>query len=599
MLSLFTIRIGFFIGLLISFLKPKNANIFGFIYFVMIFLLSSTTLNIGENIKISIIKNIAIWLSFCSSLTFLNFILFKSSSLENIDRINKKINVFSVKNFKLSYHVFLIFIFYIINYYIFEICFLLKDFNSKVSWLDIIFKLFTYFEFASILSLFLFYSSQNHFLKINLDQEEKRLIGIRYIMIHFFIGFVFLLSIYFLKMSEQVLTENQENINFLTSINNFQFNDNDFLNNYSYLFLLLSLLMNSAFPLFSFWFVKSYSYLNFSLFLIFLTGISKISILLILKMFNYSSILPYIGIFSSIIFLLYLIFENNIRRFLSISILSQNYFLLVCNKNDSNIDFSLNNLFFISIMTQAIFFILFFIILQVKNTKTDLFSELNISARKNKLFLFLLILISLLFIGWPGTPNFIIKNNYINEFKNINSLNYSIIIIYKILNIFIFLFILPYKIFDFKDKNNNIEKILYKKVILYLLSIIFVYLILFYSYIDFLKLLIPFIGDISFGFYIIVSFLIFCFFIKYFKKKYIEFYSSDDIFCTIKNYFSNLFLISSEKITHNMHLIKSKKSFHFKLFYENNKNQSDMHYNIFLILTFILFIFYFIFYKNI
>lgn len=463
-------------GLFLSFLPKKISNIFSLFYFFILILFG---IIFQEN-------NINTVLGFVFFLTFSNIIFLKQkNNNQNSLLINENFIIF-LSFYLISNLLQKVLIIQFVKYNILILCFIS-------------------FEILSIVNLILFNLDNN--IK-NLDYRKNK--TLQYVMFHLFIGFIFLISINIMNIETTDIIFKKIQI-------------------YGIFFIFIA---NSAFPGLSFWLINTYGNFNFPLFLIFINGISKISVIFLLKIFytDYSFILGYIGIISSIISLLFLLHEDDIKKFLCISILSQNYIILLFNP--TTVD--LNLILFNSIIAQILFSMFIILIINFYENKNNFFSQIEILFKKNIFLFFIYILIAYIFCGMPGTPNFWIKGQAIENFKNLNSLNYYLVMTYKILNIIIFFFVFPYKIFNLKKDNFIRNKIKYLKYAIYI-SIIFIFS-LFLIYKNFSFSNIKYFEYILEGF---VSALIFLIFSKTLMKN-ITYKTSELIYSYIKNILHNL-----------------------------------------------------------
>jgi hypothetical protein len=549
-------------GLIFSLFPKKISNFFALIYFFSFLLINIFAKNFNHQNLI----NINLFLGFSFFLTFFSlcFLNEKKYCFYSYDSKIKQFN-----------YIFLIFLYFFFTKSIF-----FEIFSEKPDYLNqsLLHESFIYFEIISLLTFLLFNLDENSERTNSNEIELRKKLTLRYLIFHFFVGFTLLISSNDFKNSQIPLKFDENSSNFF-----------EIFKIYGSFFALL---MNAAFPFFSFWFTRLYSKFNFILFLVFANGISKISLILILKIFASNPILPFIGIFSGIFFLALLIYENNIKKFLCIAVLIQNYFFLVFNQISNNS--SLTEILLHSVISQSFLFLLIFIILSLSNRKTEYFSDLHLPISQNKILFFLTILISLILIGFPGTPNFDLKNDFVTFFKNQNSLNYFLIVIYKILNLNAFLFILPYKIFSYK-KDGALDYFKYKKKISFLACFLLFYFIFFkksFGYHNFFS----HFGDFFYQF--CLAFLIFLAIFKTLRKNCYSFLSSDMIFDSLKSFFhikifsfSKSFLNHFKNIFHKISLLlKNKISFSKRIYSENSPEL--------YILLFTFFVFCIILIKN-
>jgi hypothetical protein len=287
---------------------------------------------------------------------------------------------------------------------------------------------------------------------------------------------------------------------------------------------------------------------------------------------NYQEIIPYIGICSSIFFLLLLIYENNIKKFLCIGILSQNFIFLIFNEKSYE---NLSEILLHSIFSQSLFFLSIFIITFLGFSKSDFFVDLQLKIRSNKIFFIFLMISSLILIGAPGTPNFLMKNESIQIFKHKSDFNYYLILLYKILNIIVFLFVLPYKVFSLK-KENQINRFEYKKSLIMFSFFLGIYIFCFKKDFDFSTQNFE-LNEFLYQF--LISGIIFSFISKILIKNFYSFISSDMIFEKIQLNLMKINFLKYIKIfnkNYNFFVINLKNSSIINFFYK----KKDQYYSL-------------------
>lgn len=220
--------------------------------------------------------------------------------------------------------------------------------------------------------------------------------------------------------------------------------ENDSKNIY-YILLLFGCLINVAVPPFSGWLVNSYTNSSSSG-LIYLTSFtSKVSIIMILKLFAGLEILKFFGIITIIYSGIYACIENNIKRLICYFTVSQLGFMLIAIGTKSTHEhaiFGIVTFLFVNIIYKALFALYMAILMDQENIEDC--SEIKvISSIKTPLLFSTLILSIMLMIAFPPLAGFTTK---IFIMSNLNKdFSYYIIFALKIITCLSVFTIVKYK----------------------------------------------------------------------------------------------------------------------------------------------------------
>lgn len=220
--------------------------------------------------------------------------------------------------------------------------------------------------------------------------------------------------------------------------------ENDSKNIY-YILLLVGCLINVAVPPFSGWLVNSYTNSSSSG-LIYLTSFtSKVSIMMIVKLFAGLEILKFFGMIAIIYSGMYACIENNIKRLICYFTVSQLGFMLIAigtkSAHESAI-FGIVIFLFVNIIYKALFSLYMAILMDQENIEDC--SEIKvISSIKTPLLFSSLILSILLMIAFPPLAGFTSK---IFVMSNLNKdFSYYIIFALKVITCLSVFTIVKYK----------------------------------------------------------------------------------------------------------------------------------------------------------
>ncbi len=336
-----------------------------------------------------------------------------------------------------------------------------------------LFHLFTLLELLAIIGfvfLIIDYEDSKLDSKITNEliekQNSKKNIAMRYFLAHCFSGLLFMLGII-------GMITNGASISLIDL-----FNGNIRVN---YL-IIISLFINIAIPFFSFWFIQSYSSARFSFSLLMMSGVSKVSLIL-LFFISQNNVIPYleiIGIVTMLYGSIMTLQEINIRRFFCYALVSHNGFLILA------ISQKIPQSLFLECMTIS--FILqnlfaSFIFLASYNAKDYYFSEIEKNIKKYKFLFFAGVVTNWFFISMPYSVGFFSKFAMIHEINTswIKTGFYWTTII----NIFSHLFIFNYRLFSKQNLmfNKSFSQNDYmKNIAIFFISIIPICLLYIYVY---------------------------------------------------------------------------------------------------------------------
>jgi multicomponent Na+:H+ antiporter subunit D len=182
---------------------------------------------------------------------------------------------------------------------------------------------------------------------------------------------------------------------------------NDSFRDLSSILILLGLFVNMAIPPFSSWLLGGYMVVHSHVGLVLAVCTTKISALLVMKLFAGFHCLIFIGIFTAAYGVIYAIFENNIRRMLLYFILAEIGMILIFigvgeGVMSSALIFIINDLLCIpAILCSGDFIINVF--------KTEKFSEIKAAIGNNRWLLLANLMVLLSIASFPFTLGYISK----------------------------------------------------------------------------------------------------------------------------------------------------------------------------------------------
>ncbi|MCC8417828.1 MAG: hypothetical protein LN588_05020 [Rickettsia endosymbiont of Bryobia graminum] len=220
--------------------------------------------------------------------------------------------------------------------------------------------------------------------------------------------------------------------------------ENDSKNIY-YILLLSGCLINIAVPPFSGWLVNSYTNSSSSGLIYLISFTSKVSIIIILKLFAGLEILKFFGLITIIYSGIYACIENNIKRLICYFTVSQLGFVLIAIGTKSTHEHAIIGILiflFVNIIYKALFALYMAMLMDQQGIEKC--SEIKVlSSIKTPLLFSSLILSVFLMIAFPPLAGFTTK---IFVMSNLNKdLSYYIILILKIITCLAVFTIVKYK----------------------------------------------------------------------------------------------------------------------------------------------------------
>lgn len=297
-----------------------------------------------------------------------------------------------------------------------------------------LFYIFIKFELLTILGAALIII-ENEIFNYKIFKE----VAIKYFLTHCFAGVLFLIGIGYASINNSNLDIYIMQTQYL---------------NIGHYFIIASLIINSAVPLFSFWLTQGYSTTRFSTSFIMFPVVTKISIFFLFVICGQVKNLEFLKIIGLVTMLygsILTLCEMNIRKFLAYATISHNglFFLFISQFNDISF-YESSKIFDILMITSIISQnILLSVILTItQNAKSYFFLDIEKNIKKYKFLFILTIVGNAIFIGLPYTSSFEIKNLI---FDKIHYPWKKIIYLIIVINIFSHMFVLPYRIFKNKE----------------------------------------------------------------------------------------------------------------------------------------------------
>lgn len=278
--------------------------------------------------------------------------------------------------------------------------------------------------------------------------------GLSYIQMHLLSGTLFLLGIILAIISQQSLLITTFTINQLSI---------------SHILILSGLLINIAMPPFSYWLTEGYTAASPFGSVILSICMTKVTAMLLAKIFLGNTLLIYFGVFMGFYGIIYMLLETHLRKFITFAIISENGLILIAiGVGNFQLAMSLIilNIFYTAILMMCASRI------NVFTNSTHYFDIKQMPQKKLTLTVYIITLMSI--SAFPLTPGYINKyylNLTITLLKKDWLLNAVTIINGGII------FTLFFKTIDFialipytKTKNKSVNKI-YTKLELYILTI--------------------------------------------------------------------------------------------------------------------------------
>ena len=319
--------------------------------------------------------------------------------------------------------------------------------------LEITFKCFEIMSFTAL--FFILYKNRS---------SINQMIAGKYLFAHLFSG---LLMLIYISSSNGRLFQ-YPNLNDLTPFG---------------ICLMISLLINIGMPPFNFWIVKAYSAMNFYLSIFVSAIITKVNLYFINEVFAGNIALLYCGMTMIVYSAINLLFAQNIRKFLMISIVGHNGLFLIGFYLSPHDQFTLD-LFIISFATQILMFVLIYNF--THHQKSEYFIDLKMDLANSKLLFTLSVLVNAIFVGLP-----VLSPIYYHKAKilhNISGLYSNILTGATILLIFSHIFLWHKKLFRFflpiGDRFLRVHKLVEYRRNLFFLT--FYVTVTYYLYINFI-----------------------------------------------------------------------------------------------------------------
>ena len=244
----------------------------------------------------------------------------------------------------------------------------------------------------------------------------------QYFLTHLISGMFILIGISY------IITQNSDaHITSLTTL--IEQKDNAFI---FYIFILCGCLINVGSLPFSGWIVNCYPAASTSGMLYLTSFTSKVSIMILLKLFSGLEILKFLGLLMIIYGGFYACIEDNIRRISCYLTVSQLGFMITAiGTNSYQVQVGMVVFLFVHILYKALFNL--YIAILVDKAKIENCSEVTaIYSIRNPLLFFALILSVALIISMPPLASYTTKMVITNSFDN-NSINYYGITLLKII----------------------------------------------------------------------------------------------------------------------------------------------------------------------
>ncbi len=223
------------------------------------------------------------------------------------------------------------------------------------------------------------------------NNKESKKSGLNYIKMHLLSGTLFLIGIIIGIASQKSLIVTLSVPNQITT---------------SEIFFLSGLLINIALPPFSYWLTEGYPASSPFGSVILSVCMTKVSAMLLAKMFLSNTLLIYLGIFMGFYGVIYMLLETNLRKFVTFAIISETGLILIAvGVGSFNVAISLiiSNVFYTAILMTCA-------------SRINLFSHANhyfeIQKIPQKTLMLSVYIITLLSItAFPMTPGYINKYN--------------------------------------------------------------------------------------------------------------------------------------------------------------------------------------------